>query len=364
MSLKIPTCFLILFLMFHAGTSYAAQVAHECSAKRFVKCPSFRVSRMIGQHTPIMDNHIAGFTRSKGKWTITVGYGPPEKCAKVSFFLDMGPLDFDRQYKRVFINGGGSISDSGSFMHKIDNLESALKVHSSSCRVPAPEPHSEGRPDSQTQRTDAKSKERETLDEERERQELEQERERQALEEERERLALEEERKRIEEEQRLAVEHERRRLAEQRRESERRRLAAERRKRERRRLARQRREQERRRAQRQSEADAAAAMALIGGFLQGLAGGSGSPGYIGGSPSYGGRGGGCKRIGERLARELEMVNNVHANSMCGMGRGTARALTRARNELAARNCASRRELADMDRSIRQAQATARASCSR
>ena len=367
MSLRIPTCFLILFLMFHAGTSYAAQVVHECSAKRFVKCPSFIVSRTIGQHTPIMDNHIAGFTRSKGRWTITVGYGPPEKCAKVSFFLDMGPLDFDRQYKRVFINGGGSISDTGSFMHKIDSLESALKIHSSSCRVPAPEPHPEGRPDSQTQRTDAKSKEREALDEERERQ---------TLEEERERLALEEERRRLEEEQRLAEERERRRLAEerrererrrlakQRRERERRRLAAERIKRERRRLARQRREQQRRRAQKQSEADAAAAMALIGGFLQGLAGGSGSPGYIGGSPSYGGSGGGCERIGERLARELKAVNSVHANSMCGMGRGTARALMRARSELAARNCASGRELADMDRSIRQARATARASCSR
>ena len=391
MSLRIPTCFLFIFLMSHSGGAYAAQVVQECAAERFVKCPSFSVSRTIGEHTPVTVRPLAGFVRSKGRWTITVGYGPAEKCAKVSFWVNMGPLDFDRKYDRVFINGGGSISDSGSFIHEVDNLESALRVHSSSCRVPAPDPRPEGRPDSQTHRTDAESKEREILDEERERQELEEERERQAMEEERERLALDEERRRLEEEQRLAEqrrererqrlaeerrererrrlaeerrERERRRLAEERRERERRRLAAERRERERKRLARQRREQERRRAKEQSDADAAAAMALIGGFLQGLAGGSGSPGYIGGSPSYGGSGGGCERIGERLARELEMVNNVHANSICGMGRGTARALTRARNQLAARNCASRRELADMDRSIRQARATARASCSR
>ena len=350
MSIKTATCSLLLVVMTHSGAANAAQVAHECAAERFVKCPSFRTSRTIGEHTQIIDNHLAGFTRSKGRWTIHVGYGPPEKCAKVSLLLNMGPVDSLRKYKRVFVNGGGAISDSGSFMHKIDDLESALQIVSSDCRVPAPG----------SRQTDAESKERQALDEERERQELD---------EERERLALEEERRRLEEEQRLAEERELRRLAEQRRErerqrlaEERRRLAAERRERERKRLARQRREQERRRAQRQSEADAAAALAILGGFLQGLAGGSGSPGYIGGSSSYGGSGGGCERIGKRLARELRMVKNVHANSMCGMGRGTARALTRARNQLAARNCASRRELADMDRSIRKAQATARASC--
>ena len=155
--------------------------------------------------------------RSKGKWTITVGYGPEEKCAIVSLFVDMGPLDFDREYERVFMNGGGAISDSGTFIHKIDDVESALRIHNSTCRVPAPE----------SQKSDAESKERQALEEERERLALEEEREHLALEEERERLALEEERERLaleEERERLAEEH---RLAEE-RESQRLARAAER----------------------------------------------------------------------------------------------------------------------------------------
>ena len=72
------------------------------------------------------------------------------------------------------------------------------------------------------------------------------------------------------------------------------------------------------------------------------------------------RASGCERIGERLARDLEML--AGSDSMCTIHRGTANALGRARNSLASTGCASRSELADMDRAIRQAEAGARAAC--
>ena len=249
---KIAICSLFLVVTFHAGASYAARVEHGCDAEKFIPCPSFRTSRTIGEHTPIIDNHVAGLTRSKGKWTITVGYGPAEKCAKVSLYIDRGGLEIDRHYERVFRNGGGVISDDGTFFHKIGQVESGLRIHNSTCRVPAP----------QQQKTDTESKERQALEEERERQELEEERERLALEEERERLALEEEQERLaleeeqrleEERERLALEEEQERLALE-EERERQRLAQQRRERERQRLAQQRSERERQRlAQEQGE---------------------------------------------------------------------------------------------------------------
>ena len=70
----------------------------------------------------------------------------------------------------------------------------------------------------------------------------------------------------------------------------------------------------------------------------------------------------CEQIGERLARDLEKVKNNPNNGMCQIGRGMAQALIRARKELVASNCASSRELENWDRSIREAQATAKASC--
>ena len=383
MNLKTTIYFLFLLIAFHAGTSYAARVEHECSAKRFVQCPSFQTSRTIGEHTPIIDNHIAGFTRSKGKWTITVGYGPPEKCAKVSFWVDMGPLDFDREYKRVFINGGGAVSDSGSFMHEIDDLESALRVHNGRCLVPAPEPHPESRPD--PQKTDAEPSERQALEEEREQQELE---------EERERLALQEERERLAEEQRLAEERERQRLAEKRRERERRRLAEQQRlqeeqerqrlaqqRRERaRRIARQRREQERRRAQRQSGADAAAVLGLLKGMagaasemgksgnpgmaiLQGLADGleGSSSTDSGGSPSYGGGGGqSCEQAKRRGARALASRSRP-SGGMCAAHRSALRMYRTARRFLANGGCPAY-EVRQYDRAIAQARRGVRAAC--
>ena len=414
---KIAICSLFLVVAFHAGTSYAARVEHGCDAEKFIPCPSFRTSRTIGEHTPIIDNHVAGFTRSKGKWTITVGYGPAEKCAIVSLYIDMGPLDFDREYKRVFINGGGVISDSGSFMHKIDDLESGLRIHNSTCRVPAP----------QQLKTDAESKEQQALEEERERlaleeeqerlaleeeQRLEEERERLALEEEQERLALEEEQRLEEERERLALEEEqerlaleeereRQRLAQQRRERERQRLAQQRRERERQRLAQQQRERERRRLaqerrerarriaqqrreqarqiakqqrererlreERRSRADAAAAMGFIGGILKGLAGGSGNPGAMGfrRSPSYGGSGGGqsCarakRRVDRRNAQTLASLKN--ARGMCAVSRGYVRMFENAKRTLAGSGCpasVARR----FDQPLAQARRRVRATC--
>ena len=121
-------------------------------------CSSFLTSVEIGEHSPIIDSHISGFTRSKGQWKITVRYKPETTCAKIFFYLDMGPLDSFREYKRVFRNGGGVISDSGSFVHEIDNLENALRITNGSCYVP----------ETESQHQDVKTHEREALEEEQE----------------------------------------------------------------------------------------------------------------------------------------------------------------------------------------------------
>ena len=362
-------CFLVLAVTAHAGTSYAARVEHECSGKKFIPCPSFRTSRTIGGYEHAMSGQLGGFTRSKGKWTITVGYGPAEKCAKVSLFVDMGGFDGDRKYKRVFINGGGTISDSGTFVHKYGDVESALRVHNSSCYVPAPDP----------QKTGAESKERQALEEERERAELDEERERLALEEERERLALQEEQERLAEEQRLSEERERQRLAQQQRERERRRLAQEQRERARR-IARQRREQERLRAERKSGADAAAFMGLLKGMagaasemdrsgnpgmaiLQGLADGlKGSSSMdSGGSPSYGGGGGqSCEQAKRRGAQALASQSRP-SGGMCAIYKSTLQMYQTARRFLANGGCPAH-EVRQYDRAIAQSKQGIRAAC--
>lgn len=288
MNLRIATCILILVAAFHAETTYAARprVEPACSAERFVPCSFLNMKRTIGSHRPMLKMPIAGFMNSKGNWSVTLGYEPAEKCAKISFYVETEAFSPSRHYERVFSGGGGSVSDSGAFYHKVGDVESGLRVHNGTCRVPAPDPPPEGRPDPQTQMTSADLKERQALEEERERLELEEERERLALEQERERLALEEERKKLEEEQ------ERRRLAGERRERERRRELARQRwleqERERQRnLAIQRRLKEERRRQRalarqrriererQEQAESAAALealttgiGILGGIIQ------------------------------------------------------------------------------------------------
>ena len=162
-----------------------AQSLDECPAKRYKECPAFRTSRTIQVHSTV-GGQISGYTRSKGKWEIVVGYGPPETCAKVSLFLGMGPLDGDRRYDHVFHRGGGVISDSGSFMHQVDEVETGLRIHNATCRIP----------DSESARLEADPDERQALEDQREHLALEEERERLALEAEQERLALEAERQR------------------------------------------------------------------------------------------------------------------------------------------------------------------------
>ena len=232
-------------------------------------------------------------------------------------------------------------------------------------------------------------KEEQELEDERERLALEEERGRLALEDERERLALQEERDMLEEEQRLVEARERQRLAEQRRERERRRLAEQRRleeERERRRLAelrrererqrlaqerrerarriaQQRREQERLRAQRQSEADTAAAMAFIGGVLQGLAGmGSSGNMNFGSSPSYSGSGGGsCEQAKRRAERMLAQENPNAVVGMCNTYRRYLQVLQYVQRELASGGCPAH-EVRQYDQAIAQTRQGARASC--
>ena len=383
MTLRLPLIALAFAAVGFSDHSHAEPDLDQCPAEKYTSCSSFMTSVEIGEREPIIDNHLAGFTRSRGAWKISVRYHPETECAKVNILLDMGPLDVPRQYRKVLRNGGGVISDSGTFMHRIDDVETALRIPSSSCHVPDPEASKEG----------AAAEDGETLDEERERLALAEERERLALDRERGRLELENERDRlVVERERLALAQEldaaerRRRLERER--DRRRRLAEQQRQEDRERqplvrpqqrsasaelrstiaLLRERaeREQERRRADKQAATDAmltGLTMGLIGGVLEMAGEGSGgsfNPGAL--AALQGGGGTDCDRIGQRLARELESMRSARGNSMCGMGLGMARALSRARSELSATNCASGQELAEMDRSIRQAQASARASC--
>ena len=376
-----------------SAAGLCAESLDECPAKKYKQCVTFNTSRTIQEHTPLIENALARFIRSKGSWKISVGYGPAETCAKVYLTVDMGPLDFHRTYERVFRNGTGVISDNGTFLHRVDEVESALRILTSRCRVPD---------DPGPERLDAQEKEHLDWEEERERLAWEAERERLALEEEkRERRAWEEERERLAleeaERERLAWEAERRRreverqgvLAERARkqELERQRLARERQRlaEERaRQLAKQQRERERiAQLQREQKAAEAAAQGsalntIITGFGLGALVGSAITGddevfdaaasllsqsvgstYVP-SDSYSSGDSGCAQIGERLARSLERLSGT--NSMCTIYSGTAQAYSQARNELAATGCASSQELAGLDQAIAEARRGARSVC--
>ena len=384
----------VLMLTVSASAAvHSAAVLDECPAEKYKPCASFNTSRTVEEHTPLIENSLAGFVRSKGRWTIHVGYGPPETCAKVTLTVDMGPLDFHREYERVFRNGTGVIADSGTFLHRVDNVDSALRVLTSRCRVP--DTATSDRLDDEAEQRKEWEAERERLEweAERERLALEEKRERQALEAERERQALEAERLRLEaeaEHKRLALEEGRKRREEQRRraqarekEREQQRLARERQRMEAA-LAQQQREREHaeqlRRAQEQANEAASGSTlndvitglgwgALIGSAVTGddevfaaasrlLSGSMGSTPMPSGSYASGGAG--CEQIGERLARNLHRMSNSHG--MCAIYSGTAQAYRQARSELAASGCASSRELADFDQAIRQAEAGVRSAC--
>ena len=386
-----------------SSSAWPAATLDQCPAKKYKPCASFTTSRTINEHTPLIDA-ATGFTRSNGRWTIHVSYGPPEKCAKVSVVLDVGPIDSHRDYKRVFRNGTGTISESGPFMHRTDEVEAGLRIATASCRVP----------DDESERLADDEQERREWEAERERLEWQAERERLAQEaqaHERRRLAQEADRKRREaERQRLAQEADRKRreaqrsLAQAKRERER--------GQERQRLAR---EQERIRMEAEMEAETERQHQLLrravfgavsqshragegagdgGGFghkeqedsvstgdiLSNIATGlgigalvgaavsgdeevfdaasqllsSGAGGYSSGSAAGGSN---CEQIGLRMAQGVERLSNSNSG-MCAIYRGTARIYRQTRSELTAAGCA----MAGFDEAIRQAEAGARGAC--
>lgn len=359
-----------LVVLLLSGNSHGAEVIPYCEAKSYKSCPSFHASVTIGHRVEIIDNALAGFTRSDGSWTIEMRYQPAESCAIVKILLDTGPIDFPRPYERTFTGGGGQVSDNGSFMHRTDDPDGSLKILSSSCFMPADVSVPE---DDQASYSGGEGEPTE-LDDLLERLALEEQGGASQLDEQLERLASEEQRFQKAARQRArqaALQAEQQKGARER--------ALERRPHQKTemetalddlmmayRAALERRARKEREQREQAATDTlmtGLTLGLIGGVLGALAGeggGSFDPGAL--AMLSGSRGSGCDMIGQRLARELETVNRLHANSTCGMGRGTAQTLTRARNNLAARNCASGQELAQMDRSIREARATARASC--
>ena len=362
---------LVVFLL--SGNSHGAEVVPECEARSYKSCPTFLTTVTIGRHEEIIDNSLAGFTRSDGSWTIDVRYQPEGSCAVVKMLLNIGPIDFPRSYERTFMGGGGQVRDSGRFMHKTGDPEGSLRLLSSSCFVPAELSAAE---DGQPSHSGGETKpnqldvllERLARGEQGEPQDLDDQLERLVSEERRaQRAAQERERRRAEQEQ------ERKRLAQQQREQdEALRLLAERR-----------RAAELRRHQDEQEDAYAAAQssdlnsvitafgfgALVGGAITGddemfdaadraFSHVLDSPYVPSGSDSSGGSG--CEQIGARLARDLDSLSG--SNSMCTIYRGTAQAYGQARNELAATGCATSQELEDLDQAIRQAVAGARASC--
>lgn len=311
-----------LVLMACAGTSLSAMRVDECVAERYKRCPFFETRRTIADHNPITRVPIEGYVRSEGSWRISVAYGPPETCARVKVLLDKGPLDAVRTYERVFTEGGGVISESGSFMHKAGDAESGLKIQFASCRIPDAGPSlDEGRADEprldevpRDERTveeaglenpprDERGLHEPLLDAERERRRLEQER-------------LVRERRRLEQE----------RLAREKRRLEQERLIRERKRLEQERLAREQ-QRQRRRAGEREERKGSDVLGVVGAILQGVAQGLGGggggvarpprdPDY--GSGSGGGSDAGCASLPPNCQRATR-TGEARIRSFSGQG---------------------------------------------
>ena len=133
-----------IFALIHSEPLRGAEVVQSCDAKAFEPCPFFVKRVKINEHTAI--SQLFEYTKSKGSWTVYVDYEPKELCAKVSLNLDPGGFERDRSYKRAFVNGGGTIDDSGVFWHKNGQLEGALNVIGR-CSVPRQESELSGNPD-------------------------------------------------------------------------------------------------------------------------------------------------------------------------------------------------------------------------
>ena len=346
--MKHAVSVVILHVVLVPMMAFSAGRLDECAAEKYKPCSVFRASRTIVGHTPIIDSHIAGYTRSKGSWQVRIYYRPPEQCAKVSLTVDMGGVDAHRTYDYVFDRGSGVFNDSGFFLHEKDDVESGLRILTRSCRVP----------DSKSEGFDADAQER---------MELEEEWERLDLEEEWKRLALEEERQRIEERAaRLAREQERR--------QERQRLA---RGRERLRLKRER-ERERLKEEEEEEEDKtvkrAANMNILAGILSGIATGlsQDSGGGQSGRALLDALGrldrtagmdssGSCGRAQRRAERILRTARNRSVTGMCSTARHYVNTLESVRRALATGDCPAH-ALRMYDATISQARKTARASC--
>ena len=381
---KARTAILVL-AAWASSSACAAATLDECPAKKYKPCANFTTSRTINEHTPLIDA-ATGFTRSKGSWTIHVSYGPPEKCAKVTVALDVGPLDFHLDYKRVFRNGTGAISESGTFMHRTDDVEKGLRIATTSCRVP----------DDESERLEDDEQERREWEAERERLEWEAERERLAREAQaHERLALEAERQRlVQEAQRKRQEAERQRLAQEadRKRREAHRILAQAKREREQEQERQRLARERERIREEAEAAELARMerqymemqrrkeqedsVSTGDILSGIATGLGIGALVGAAVSgdeevfgaasellssvaggYSSGGAGCEQIGVRMAQGLERLYNSNGG-MCATYRGMARVYRQTRSELTAAGC----PMAGFDEAIRQAEAGARGAC--
>ena len=198
------TAILVLAAWWASSAACAAAALDECPARTYKPCASFTTSRTIDEHTPLIDA-ATGLTRSKGQ----LDHPRELRAARRSARRSPSPSMWDRSIsigttKRVFRNGAGTISESGTFMHRTGDVESGLRIATTSCRVP----------DDESERVDDDEQERREWEAERERLEWQAERERLALEVEREREVQEAERQRLlEATQRKRREAERLRLA-------------------------------------------------------------------------------------------------------------------------------------------------------
>ena len=130
-----------------SGNLLATEVQHSCDARVFQPCLSFSARVNLNEHNTVFDSETFGYTRSRGSWTVQIRYQPETECAKVSLFVGVGPLDFDRVYKRILVEGGGTIDDGGVFMYKKGKLSSALQVKSAACFIPKEEAILSKKPD-------------------------------------------------------------------------------------------------------------------------------------------------------------------------------------------------------------------------
>ena len=354
-----------------------------CAAEAYKKCSAFRMNRAIQDFTPLMDS--SNYTRSKGSWKIFIGYGPPETCAKVTLYLDVGPFETDRKYERVFQGGGGIIDDRGTFLHETGNVESGLRIHNGTCLVADPG-SAKLEADADERRELDAERERLALEEERERLALEEERERQAFEAEREQIAMEAQRQRREEEARLAeirrereAKRARQQLAEAKRAAQQRRQWAEQ-------QARMRQaELERARERRRVEEEQAAAqssgsmwgVAPAIGFALGLSGNADAANSVLNaleqietmrestateSASAATVSGSCAQAQRRIEQHMRRAQDSQSGGgLCNTARHYVSTLQTVRRELASGGCPAQ-ALRSYDQAINQARETVRSSC--